>query len=131
MNKLANTYLDAVDSLLAIHRKSPMPNDWDMIVDSLTEAVRAINEDRDPTAFRDDWTPADNLLGMKQILPKEPAQRENPAPKPLTIYHLRRQVDAEISKLESHFAGMQCRWIPTGETEFVWTIGDFEIRRRK
>lgn len=45
MNKLANTYLDAVDSLLALHLKYPKPDDWIMVMSNLADAVRAMNQE--------------------------------------------------------------------------------------
>jgi hypothetical protein len=51
--------------------------------------------------------------------------------KPLTLGELKRQVDAAVSEIDSHVKGLGCNfWFPGGEKEFVWAIGDFEIRRR-
>jgi hypothetical protein len=111
-NKLTNTYLDAVDSLLIIHHKYPMPGDCCMIMANLADAVRALNEEHSQTdlrSFRHDWTPEDL------------AQMEKPA-KSLTLDDLKKQVDLEWRKTPPQMT--------IGENT-SWLIGDFEIRRRK
>jgi hypothetical protein len=47
MNKLANTYLKAVDSLLAIHLKNPHPGHLPIIIANLADAVRALNQENE------------------------------------------------------------------------------------
>jgi len=54
MNKLTNTYLDAVDSLLAIHLKNPHPEHWHQIISHLSSAVRELNEEPDGKTLMSD-----------------------------------------------------------------------------
>jgi hypothetical protein len=121
MNKLANTYLDAVDSLLAFHLEhvqEPILDDWTMIVSNLAAAVREINQE-DKTPRYPNYSPC-------ELNPEELAQRESlfSKSKPLTLYDLRRQVDEEILLRLA---------VPTSDAIPVcpFTIGDFEIRRWK
>lgn len=112
MNKLANTYLDAVDSLLEIHFKHQMPDDWTAIISNLTSAVRAMNQ---PEVGFDLKEVASELEAMDA--------RKGDS-KPLKLKDLKRHVDevlgwtfnVELNDL-------------TGDQK--WIIGDFEIRRRK
>ena len=105
MNKLVNTYLDAVDSGIAIHKKFPRPDDFDRIVGDLAIAVRALNQES-----CDKITDFAILLNQKGI----------PNTKPLSLYDLKQQVDMAL-----------CIAKPPEVGDFIWTTQDFEIRRRK
>jgi len=98
MNKLANTYLDAVASLMAIHFSHPGQEDWPLIVANLADAVRELNQsglsESPPHCFRHDWTP------------EELEQREKLL-KPLTLEDLKRQVDEEYERW--------CGWAQAGQ----------------
>ena len=121
MNKLANTYLDAVDSLMAIHFSHPGQEDWPLIVANLADAVRELNQsglsESPPHCFRHDWTP------------EELEQREKLL-KPLTLHDLKRQVDGAVSDMDSFMKQVGITGV-IPEKDFLWSIGDFEIRRRK
>jgi hypothetical protein len=120
MNKLANTYLDAVDSLMAIHFSHPGQEDWPLIVANLADAVRELNQsglsESPPHCFRHDWTP------------EELEQREKLL-KPLTLEDLKRQVENAIAwqkEMPNIFL-----WGTPPPEGVLWLFGDFEIRRRK
>lgn len=103
MNKLTNTYLNAVDSLLAIHIKRPMtPEDWHMITSNLVDAVRALNQSV-----------------------KEVPQPEKLPCKPLNLDDLKNAVDSMIGWNPKPDMN------PLTEPDQFWVIGDFEISRRK
>lgn len=57
---LENTYLDAVDSLLEIHLKHPISDDWHMIVSHLADAVRLIVARHDEMKNTPNWSSSDN-----------------------------------------------------------------------
>ena len=117
MNKLANTYLDSVFSLLDIHDHHPIPGDWARVVADLACAVRAINtqpSENDPTIFRHDFTPDELAQGEKLT-------------KPLTLADLKRQVD-ECSNWWGRSLKIGMNDLSKQQ---IWVIGDFEIRRRK
>src|ERR1035437_6435328 len=105
MNKLANTYLDAVNSLLKIHLTCPRPDDWHMIVSNLYDAVLALTQDislkETPHVFRHDWTPEELAQQEKmmadveselQALDAGPSATTEDDPL-LTLDHLKQQVD--------------------------------------
>ena len=121
MNKLANTFLDAADSLMAIHFAHPGQEDWPLMISYLIEAMRALDQEQPvsgPRVFRHDFTP-EELAQQEKLL------------KPLTLNDLKQQVDAAFESNFVHQGFRDCGpdWNP--ETGLLWLIGDFEIRRRK
>ena len=74
MNKLANTYLDAVASLMAIHFSHPGQEDWPLIVANLADAVRTL---------------------ATSLSPEDAADKN---PNLLTLADLKNQVDIWFSK---------------------------------
>lgn len=122
-NKLANTYLDAVDSLLDIYLRSTAygvkrPDDLFMIVSNLAEAVRALQNTVSSAPY---FTGEGSERALRFPFTDETPQRENPA-KSLTLDDLKKQVDLECTKTPHQMT--------MGENT-SWLIGDFEIGRRK
>jgi hypothetical protein len=78
MNKLANTYLDSVDSLLSIHQAYPGEDDFYRILCDLSSAMRALNEDPDHHEWTSNelakqdsvWIIGDCELRLRKIIPK-------------------------------------------------------------
>jgi hypothetical protein len=117
MNKLANTYLDAVASLMAIHFSHPGQEDWPLIVANLADAVRELNEDPVESEL--------NALASGGSATTE----DDPVPKSLTLSDLKRQVENAIAwqkEMPNIFL-----WGTPPPEGVLWLFGDFEIRRRK
>jgi hypothetical protein len=88
---------------------------------ALYDAISILNEqgNNHTDEFHHDWTP-------------EEIEKRKKSLKSMTLHDLKRQVDAAVSEMESHVKGIGFHLCCLkGEDGFIWTIGDFEIRRRK